>query len=208
MSRVVRARVDAAWFRMLRAEIARSGFLFHDRARTPRRIRIGNLNGKRMHVDIAVGTILRAQTATDAPVFDDHFQRIAAPNRTNGTTDHAERVAALPARGGYQVFVEAQAFANQARHAVVSASASPNARIAARATLEIENQQTLRLHQPLREKILQRRGFDEREAFAIFALALERDGFEAVPNLGKLAEHEVKILRRNANDFDVVERRA
>src|SRR6185437_2463961 len=208
MGRVVRARVNAAWFRMLRAEIARSGFLFHDGAGAPRRIRIGDLHGKRVHVDIAVGTILRAQTATDAPVFNNHFQRIAAPNRTHRTAHHAQRVAALAAGGGYKVFIETQAFANQARDAVVRIGASADASIAARATLEIENQQALRLHQALREKILQRCGFDQREAFAILALALERDGFEAAANLRKLLEHQPKLLRRNAHNFDMVKRGA
>src|SRR5579864_1655186 len=146
-----------------------------------------------MHIDIAVGTILRAQSATDAPILDNHFQRIAPPNRADRTAHHAQRVAALPAGSRDKIFIEAQAFANQPRHAVVSVSASAHASIAARAALEVENQQTLRLHQPLREKILQRRGFDQREAFAIFALPLERDGFEAVANLWKLAEHQVKI---------------
>src|SRR5579859_1586078 len=142
-----------------------------------------------MHVDIAVRTILRAQAATDAPILDDDFQRIAPPNRADRTPHHAQRVAALPAGSRDKVFIEAQAFANQARHAVVSVSASAYASIAARAALEIENQQTLRLHQPLRQKILQRRGFDQRETFAILALALERGGFEAAANLRKLLEH-------------------
>jgi len=45
---------------------------------------------KRMQIDISVGAIPRAQPATDAPIFDNHFQRIAPPNRSHRAAHHAQ----------------------------------------------------------------------------------------------------------------------
>ena len=109
-----------------------------------------------MHVDVAVGTVVGAQAAADAPVFDDDLQRVAPPDRADRTADHAERVATLAAGSGDQIFVEAQAFADQAADAVVSIGAGADALIAARALLQIEHQQALRLHQSLGQELIDR----------------------------------------------------
>ena len=72
------------------------------------------LHRERMHVDIAVRAVLGAQAAADAPVLDDHFQRIAPPDGAHRAAHHAQRIAALAAGGRHQILVEAQAFADQA----------------------------------------------------------------------------------------------
>lgn len=41
-------------------------------------LRIVRQNFERMQVDIAVGAIPRAQPAANAPVLDDHFERVCA----------------------------------------------------------------------------------------------------------------------------------
>src|SRR5260370_24319536 len=109
MRGVVRARVDAARFFQVRAKIARSSFLSDGRFLSAAPLEIVNHHFERMQIYIAVGTILRAQAAADAPIFDNDFQRIAPSNRTDGAADHAERVAALAAPRGHEILVEAQA---------------------------------------------------------------------------------------------------
>ncbi len=154
------------------------------------------------------GTIVGAQAAADAPVFDNDFQRIAPPDRADGAADHAEWIAALPARGRHQVFVEAQAFAHQAAHAVVCIGAGAYALIAARAAFQVEHQQALRFHQSLGEKLVHGNIFGSDGAASVFFQPFVGRGLQAVPNVGKLVEHQLKIFSRDAHDLDVVESRA
>ena len=74
MRGIVRARVDATWLRMLGAKIAGGRFFLDNGLLVPRMFVIIGLRAERMHIDISVGAILGAQTAADAPVFDDDFQ--------------------------------------------------------------------------------------------------------------------------------------
>jgi hypothetical protein len=74
MRGVVRAGVDAAWFFQVRAQIARSCFLFNDCFFASGALGIVNHHFEWMQIDVAVRTILRAEAAPDAPVFDDDFE--------------------------------------------------------------------------------------------------------------------------------------
>ena len=149
MSCIVRTCVNATRLRQVGAQIAGSGFLFYDRFGAAGMIGIFVHHLERMQIDIAVRTVACAQAAADAPILDDDFERIAAANGADRAAHHAERIAALPATGGNQILLEAQAIANQTGNAIVSVRAGVNAGIAARAFLQIEDQQTLRFHQAL-----------------------------------------------------------
>src|SRR5207247_2631806 len=81
------------------------------------------LGRERVHVDVAVGTVLGALAAADAPVLDDDLARLAPADRADRAADHAVRVEARPARRRHQVVAEAQPLADQARHAVVRVGA-------------------------------------------------------------------------------------
>ena len=50
-----------------------------------------------MQIDVAVRTILGAQPAADAPIFNNYFQRIPAPNRAHRTAHHTQRIETLAA---------------------------------------------------------------------------------------------------------------
>src|SRR5215470_14833221 len=115
---VVRAGVDTTWLFQVRAKVAGSGFLLDHGFLATRTFRIVGEDFEWVQVDIAVGAITRAQAAADAPVLDDDFQRIAAANGTDGTADHAERIAALAAGRGYKIVFETQAVTNEARDTV------------------------------------------------------------------------------------------
>lgn len=47
-----------------------------------------------MHIDVAVRTVVRAEPAADAPIFDDDVERFGPVNRIHRATDHADRVLA------------------------------------------------------------------------------------------------------------------
>src|SRR6516164_3861552 len=102
MRGIVRACVDAARFFQMSAEIAGSGFLLEDRLFAARIFLIVDANCKGMEIDIAVGAVARTEAAANAPVLDDDLERISATNGTDRAAHHAERIAALTARGGDQ----------------------------------------------------------------------------------------------------------
>jgi hypothetical protein len=98
-------------------------------------IRIIILHFERMQIYISVWTIARAQSASDAPVFDNYFQRIAPPDRSYRAANHTQRVAALPAARSDQILLETQTVAHKSGHAVMSVGTGIHASIAARALL-------------------------------------------------------------------------
>src|SRR5262249_36909744 len=95
---------------------------------------------KAVHVDIAVGAIDGALTAANAPIFDDNFLAANSANGADRTTDEAIRVKTRPAGAGHEIFVETQAFANQASYAVVRVGAGLGAFVTAGALLQIKHQ--------------------------------------------------------------------
>src|SRR5208282_4918080 len=107
MRRIVRASIHATWFLMAQAEIARSSFHLHAGDCSSRIRQVFQLDREGMHIDISVRTIVCALATTNAPVLDDHLERIAAANRSDRTAHHAQRIAALPARCSDQIPVEA-----------------------------------------------------------------------------------------------------
>src|SRR5580693_5477109 len=146
VSRVVRTSVNAAWLRKVGTKVARSRLLFDHGFLIPLHVGQIRRHVEWMHVDIAVWAIFRAQAAADAPIFDNYFQRIPAANRSYGAPD--------------QVVVKTQSFAHEARHSVMSVSASQYAGVTTRAAIQIQQQQALRFHQTLCEKTLERRAAD------------------------------------------------
>src|SRR5260221_14446346 len=100
MRGVVRACVDATWFFQVSAEIAGGRFLLNDGFFAAGVLGIVGQDFKWMEIDVAVGAIARTEAAADAPVLDDHFEGIAAANRSDGAADHPQRIAALAAGGG------------------------------------------------------------------------------------------------------------
>src|SRR5579883_197119 len=127
MGGVMRAGVDAARLLQMGAQIARGRFLFNGSFFASRMIRILGHDFEGMQVDVAVRTIARAEAAADAPVFNNHFQRIAPANGADWAANHAERVAALTAARCDQIVIEAQSIAHQPRNAVVRIGACVNA---------------------------------------------------------------------------------
>ena len=175
----------------------------------PSRMRgIVEFHRERMQVDVAVGAVVRAQAAADAPVFDDDLERVAAADRADRAADHAQRIAALAAGSGDQVFVEAQTFADQAGDAVVGIGASAYALIAARAALQVENQQALGFHQAVGEKLINWQRLQLSCAAAILRGAFLCNGLEFGAHFREALEHQFKVSARDAYDFHVVECRA
>src|SRR6266481_5604182 len=205
MRGIVRTSVDAAWFFQVRAEIARSSLLLDGRLLAPGALGIVDHHFERMQVDVAVGTILRAEAAADAPILDDDFERIAPSNRADGAADHAERIAALPATGGDKILIEAQAIADEASDSVVRISASIHTGVAARAILQVQNQQALRLHQSLREKLIDGDVVNHLHALLICGEAFGGDGFQAFADARETFHHLAEIVARDANQLHVVE---
>src|SRR5271163_1736668 len=99
MRRIVRARVHATLFLQMRAQIAGSGFLLDGGLLAPSVFWIVHDHFKGMQINISVRAIPCAQAATDAPILDDHFQRISPANRAHRAAHHTQRIAALPAAG-------------------------------------------------------------------------------------------------------------
>jgi hypothetical protein len=140
MGRIVRACVDATGFRLLSAKITGGCLLLDNCLLVSRIFMIVGLSVERMHIDIPVRTISRAQTTADAPVFNDHLERVAPADRSDGAAHHAERVAALPAGRCHKEILKPEALAHQARNAIVRIGACGHARIASSALVEVQNQ--------------------------------------------------------------------
>src|SRR5713226_3418432 len=205
MRGIVRTGVNATRFFQVRAEIARSSFLLDRHFFSAGPLRIGNHHFKWMQIDVAVRTILCAEAAADAPIFDDDFERIAPANRADGAADHTQRVAALAAARGDEILIEAQAISDEPRDAVMCVGAGIDASIAARAVLQIENQQALRFHQPLREELFDGYVVNHLHALLIGGAALGGNGFEAGSNAGETRDHVAEIVAGDSNELDVIE---
>src|ERR1700730_609584 len=98
-----------------------------------------------MHVDVAVRAELGAFPATDAPILDDDFEVFLAPNGADRALRHAKWIARRSASRRDQKMIVAQAIAQQTGDAVVRLRASLHTGIAARAVIQIDEQEILRL---------------------------------------------------------------
>src|SRR5258708_13302101 len=90
MRSVVRTSVDTTGLFQVRAQIARSRFLLDDRFFATCALRIVDQHFKWVQIDIAVGTILRAEPAADTPILESALKRMASSNRADGTANHAQ----------------------------------------------------------------------------------------------------------------------
>src|SRR4029078_5139369 len=99
-----------------------------------------------VHWEGAVGALVAAEAAADAPVFHDHLAAVAAVDRADRAADHADRVEAGAAAGRVEGLGEAGAVEEQpAAAVVVGVDAGPHALVAARATVEVDQHQPLAL---------------------------------------------------------------
>jgi len=87
-------------------QVARSRFLPRSGDHAPWVLRVVEFNRKGMEVNVSVRTIIRAQPATNAPIFNNHFQRVPPPDRPYGAANHTQRIAALSARRSNKIFIE------------------------------------------------------------------------------------------------------
>ena len=86
---VVGTGIHTAWFSLVAAKIA-GRRLFLGRGLVVRRFSWDFFaRGEFVKIDVAVGAILRTQSATNAPVLDDDLERIATADRAHRTTNHA-----------------------------------------------------------------------------------------------------------------------
>src|SRR4029077_12753238 len=150
-------------------------------------------------VDVAVGTILGAQSATDAPILDNHFQRAPAPNRPYRAAHHAQRIETLAAGSGHKIMVETQALANQSRYAIMCIRTRAHTGIAASAVIQIEQQKALRLYQALLEEIIERNTSRQGEPLLIHLRAFLLDCFQFLTDIGKLLDHAIEVVRSHSN---------
>jgi len=74
MRRVMRAGINTAGFRVVMTKIAGRGLHTHAGDPPPRMCRVVKLYRKWMQVDVAIGAVVGAQAAPDAPVLDDDFE--------------------------------------------------------------------------------------------------------------------------------------
>jgi hypothetical protein len=208
MRRIVRTSVHTTWFIVIVAKVAGSRFLSCASNHAPRMVRIVEFNREGMQVNIPVGTIVRAQPAADAPILNDYFQSVPPPDRTDGAANHAQRIAALTARCRHQILIEPQPLADQSTYTLMSIRARSHALVATGTLLQIQNKQTLRFHQTLREKGINRNVPDLLNVFPVFLNSFASHTFEALPHFRKTVEHGLKIFTRDADHFYVIERRA
>jgi len=208
MRGIVRAGVDAAGLFQMRAEIAGSSFLLDDGFLAAGIFEVVEANIEGMEIDVAIGAVARTQAAADAPIFNDDFERIAAADGANGAADHTEGIAALTAGGGNKEIFETQAVADEAGDTVVGIGAGIYAGVAARAFLQVEDEQALRFHQALREELVDRNALHHLEALCIGGLAFRDDGLQAGPDIGEARDHFPEIVAGNSDKFDVIERGA
>ena len=147
-----------------------------------------------MEVNVPVRTIASTESATDAPVFDDDFQRIPATNGPDRTAHHTKRVAALAAGSSDEVLLEAQSVANQPRDAVMSVGASIHAGVAARTLLQVEEQKALCFHQSLREKLIDGHVAFHLNALLVLGQAFRGNVFEASTYAREEFDHLPEIV--------------
>jgi len=205
---VVGTGINAVWLIMVWTEVASCGFHLHFCNVSAGTRTIFRLHLKGMHIDISIGTVVGAQTATDAPVLDGDFKAVASANSTHRAPDHAEWVFALAAGCGHEIVIETHAIANKTADAIVRISAGAHTLVTSSAPVEVEHQQALRFQKPLVEKRVHRHTLYLRKALAVFCSALAGDSLEAVAHLWKALEHGIEVFDSNTHNLDVIERGA
>jgi len=87
----------------------------------------------------------------------------------------------------------------------VRVGAGIHASVAARAVLQIQNQQALRFHQSLREELIDGNAVDHLHTLLIRGAAFGGNGFESGSNAGETRDHVAEIIAGDAHEFDVIE---
>src|SRR5262249_39533461 len=105
------------------------------------------------HSNIAVGAIRFAQAAADAVAFDFDFRAFAAMDGIHWAAYQAVGVFTASASASHEEMAETEAIALQPRHAAVRVGARLSAFVAARAALQIQHEQLLRIEQTLIEEL-------------------------------------------------------
>ena len=111
----------------------------------------------RDHEDAPVGTILRAQAAPDAVIFNHDLEMFAAMNRIDRAAHHAMRIGAGPAGGGNEKIIQPSPGPEQARDGnAMSLGAVPfdtasGAGIAPGAVIQVEHEHALAFVKTLRD---------------------------------------------------------
>src|SRR2546430_3029047 len=190
------------------AEIADGRFLAHDGLATAGALVVVHRDPESVHVDVAVRAVLGTDTAPDAPVLDLDLERVATADRAHRAADHAEGVAALAARRRHEVVLEAQPLAHEARDAVVRRGAGLHAQVAARAAVEVEEEEALGLHQALTQEVLEVDVGGVRLDLDVLPRATLGLGEQVLGDLGEALEHQPEVIGRDPHDLDVVNRRA
>src|SRR5215471_10819649 len=137
---VVRAGVDAARLAVqLRAEVAHGRLLLDHRHLAAGLVRVVLHHLEAVHVDVTIRAVIGAVAAADAPGLDDHLARFLAMDGIDRTARHAVRVQTRTTGRGHQPVLEAQAVADQPRHAEVRVGTRLGALVAAGALGQVED---------------------------------------------------------------------
>ncbi len=208
MRGIVRASVHTTRFRVIQAQVTRRSFDLHSRHSSARVVWIVHLHWEWVHIDVPIRTIVGALAAANAPILNDHFERVSTANRTDGTADHAKRVTTLPARSGNQIAIEAQPVTNQPADAIVSVSTGPHALVTTRAAIEVENQQALRFHQALAEELVHGGVGNFRHTLPVLLHVFGCRFFELPADLRKAIEHDLEVFSGDADHLHMIKRAA
>src|SRR5258705_7547744 len=208
MRRIVGTCINATGLLQVCAEMARGGFHLYNGFLAAWPIGIVSHHIKGMQVDVPVRAILRTKAATDTPIFNKDFERIAATYGPHRAAHHTERIAALTAGSRDEILIEAQAVADQPGYAVMSVCASIHTGVAAGALLQVEHQQALRLHQSLCEELIDRHVELRLHALLVLGAALSGNFFETLTHAREKLDHLAEIVARDAQNFDMVKRNA
>ena len=107
-----------------------------------------------VHVDVAVGTVGRAEAAADAVAFDLNLLAVGQPmDGIDWAADEAVGVGATAASRSDEPFVEAETVANEAGDAAVSVGTCLGAFVATGAGFEVEDEKLLRIVKALVEEL-------------------------------------------------------
>ena len=87
----------------------------------------------------------------------------------------------------------------------MSIGASVHAGVATRAFLQIENEETLGLHQTLRKELIDGHAVNHLHALFVGHLAFGSDGFKTGADTREAFDHLAEVVSGDTDDFDVVE---
>jgi hypothetical protein len=105
-----------------------------------------------VHLNISIGALLRAFTATNAPVFNNDLKRIPSAYGSDRTADHAHWIRTGAAGCRYKVSIDPQPVSDQTGHASMHVCAGSDALVATRAPVQVNQQKVLGVHEPVTQK--------------------------------------------------------